>query len=96
MFWRCLFLVLILINLLLLYQFFMSQKGLVTYLEIEARSKDLKQKVQRVNEENRQLSREIRKLKSEDLYLKKVIRTRMHYVEENEILYLNNRDSYSN
>lgn len=84
---------LVIVNCFLLYQLFLSQNGLFRYLDLNSRVKELREKVQKVDEKNRELSREIRKLNSENLYLKKMIRTKMHFVQDNEVLYLKKGDS---
>ena len=95
MHWRWIFFLLLLLNGFLLFQLFISPDGLFRYLELNSRAKELRERVQRVNEENLRLSREIRKLKSENVYLQKVIRTKMHFVQENEVLYLKEGEQLS-
>lgn len=77
-----------LINLALFYHMVWSSTGLLVYRELKARQADLEAQVVELDRENLELSREIRLLQSDNDYVEKKIRQLLHYVRDNELLYL--------
>ena len=75
MFWRVFLLCSFSVcNLVLLYRMIWGPTGLVDYSDLRS--------------ENLSLSREIRLLQTDQKYVEKMIRQRLHYLRDNEILYL--------
>ncbi len=88
-FWRtCILVFLIIVNVVLFYRMIWGSSGVLAFNELRKEYKFLEAECAQVDAQNLQLSKEIRLLKSDDTYLEKMIRQRLHYVRENEILYL--------
>ena len=62
--------------------------GLIEYRELKERHAELDKEIAALDAENMALSREIQLLQTDRQYMEKVIRQRLHYVRDNEILYL--------
>lgn len=89
MFWRVLILtVLALANVTLFCSMVWGPTGLVEYYDLKQRHSDLEKEMSGLDAENLSLSREIRLLQSDGQYVEKMIRQRLRYVRDNEILYL--------
>lgn len=89
MWWRTVLIVgMGLINLVLFYHMIWSSAGLLVYRELKARHAELEAQVEALEKENLDLSREIRLLQSDNSYVEKKIRQHLHYVRDNELLYL--------
>lgn len=58
------------------------------YRELKQQYAELEKQLADVNTENLALSQEIRLLQSDNQYVEKMIRQRLHYVRDNEVLYL--------
>ena len=95
MFWKV-FLIAALgvLNVVLFYRMVWSPYGILVYHKLRQEHAHLEAQVQELDKHNLALSREIRLLRSDDSYVEKMIRQRLHYVKDNEILYLFN-DSQS-
>ena len=76
------------INLILLFRLVWSDQGVFAYLELRERYEVLQQKVEAVDAVSLDLSQEIRKLKSDRGYQEKVVRERMNFVKNDELLYI--------
>ncbi len=76
------------VNIVLCYRMMWGDSGLLAFLDLREQYESLTQKVAQLDVANVKLSKEIRLLKSDEAYLEKMIRKRLHYVRENEILYL--------
>jgi cell division protein FtsB len=89
MFWRV-FLITALgvLNIALFYRMMWSPYGVLAYHKLRKEYTELETQVQELDRQNLALSREILLLRSDDAYIEKMIRRRLHYVKENEILYL--------
>ncbi len=85
---RLAFCILVGLNLFLGIQFIWSESGLLEYLRLKELQQELAGQLQRIEQENVRLSREIRLLKNDSLYQEKAVRTEMHFVRPGEILYL--------
>lgn len=79
---------LLVINLFLLFRLIWSDQGVFAYLELKNRYEVLQTKIKGVDDESLDLSQEIRRLKSDKAYQEKVIRERMNFVKQDEILYI--------
>ena len=89
MFWKV-FLITTLgvLNVVLFYRMVWSPYGILVYNQLRQEHAQLELQVRELDEQNLALSREIRLLRSDDNYVEKMIRQRLHYVKDNEILYL--------
>ncbi|MCF8037973.1 MAG: septum formation initiator family protein [Desulfohalobiaceae bacterium] len=65
-----------------------GENGVLDYQEHKAIRNDLQQRFQRLREENLDLSRRIRLLKTNKDYQELIVRQELHYTGENEILYI--------
>mgnify|MGYP003602047225 FL=1 len=89
MFWRSFILVILgLVNVVLFSRMVWGPTGLLEYRELKKQYSDLEKQIADLDAENMTLSREIRLLQSDNQYVEKVIRQRLHYVRDNEVLYL--------
>ncbi|MBI9110156.1 septum formation initiator family protein [Maridesulfovibrio ferrireducens] len=79
---------LVLINVVLLLRLGLSEQGVFGYLELDRKVQELELKIEDADSRTLELSREIRRLKSDRAYQEKIIRSRMNYVKENELLYI--------
>lgn len=89
MFWRvCILVFLGIANVVLFYRMVWSPQGLIAYHSLKEQHKSLENRVTELDKGNIILSKEIRLLQSDDKYVEKMIRQRLHYVRDNEVLYL--------
>lgn len=79
---------LVVINLVLIIRLGLSEQGFFGYMELDDKVKELERKIDAADNRTIELSREIRRLKSDRAYQEKIIRSRMNYVKENEVLYI--------
>jgi len=89
MFWKV-FLITVLgvLNVALFYRMVWSPYGLLVYHKLRQEHVQLETQIQELDKQNLALSHEIRLLRSDDSYVEKMIRRRLHYVKDNEVLYL--------
>lgn len=80
--------VLILVNVVLLFRLVWSEHGIIAYMNMRGRSAKLEGQLRDLDATSLELSKEIRRLKSDRSYQEMVIRERMNYVKENEYLYI--------
>lgn len=89
MFWRSFILVVLgLVSVVLFSRMVWGPTGLLEYRELKKQYSDFEKQIADLDAENMALSREIRLLQSDNQYVEKVIRQRLHYVRDNEVLYL--------
>lgn len=89
MFWRVtILLVLGLFNVALFSRMIWGPTGLVEYRALKQEYAQLQARISGLDAENLALSKEIRLLQSDDRYVEKMIRQRLRYVRDNEVLYL--------
>ncbi len=79
---------LVLVNCLLVYKAVWGANGLLDHAELRARQTAAEEECLRLDQTNRTLSREIRLLQTDSAYMEKMVRERLHYLHDNEILYL--------
>lgn len=79
---------LIAVNVVLFFRLIWSEHGIIAYMNMRNRSVKLESQLRDVDARSLELSKEIRRLKSDRSYQEKVIRDRMNYVKENEVLYI--------
>ncbi|MDP2848045.1 MAG: septum formation initiator family protein [Humidesulfovibrio sp.] len=80
--------VLIAVNVVLLFRLIWSDHGVIAYMNMRNRSVKLENQLRDVDTRSLDLSNEIRRLKMDRAYQEMVIRDRMNYVKENEVLYI--------
>lgn len=85
---RVLLVVLVVVNVVMLFRLVWSEHGLFAYMNMRARAAKLRQQLQEIDAKSLELSKEIRRLKSDRAYQEMIIRDRMNYVKENEVLYI--------
>lgn len=91
MFWRVFILLTLgIANVVLFYRMVWSPNGILAFKDLKEQHAALVAKVAELDRSNVQLSREIRLLQSDNAYVEKMIRQRLHYVRDNEVLYLFN------
>ncbi len=78
----------ILLNLILMYSLIWGDTGAFEYKLLKEQCLTLEAKIRDYDEKNLALSREIRLLQSDEKYQEKMIRTRLNFVRDNEILYI--------
>lgn len=94
MIWRTVILLALgLCNVILFSRVIWGSTGLLEYRELKARYETLQEEIARLDDANRSISREIRLLQSDDKYMEKIIRQKLHYVRDNEILYIFGKSS---
>ncbi len=76
------------LNCLLGYKAVWGGAGLLEYRELQRQQREAEAECARLDNENKALSREIRLLQSDHAYIEKMVRERLHYLHDNEILYL--------
>ncbi len=76
------------INLVLAYKLIWSEQGFVAYKALKEQQRSIETRIKELDEKNRSLSMEIRLLQSDEKYQEKVIRKRLNFVKDNEILYI--------
>jgi len=79
---------LVIINLFLLFRLIWSDQGVFAYLELKSRYEVLQFRIDEVDVNSLDLSQEIRRLKSDKAYQEKIVRERMNFVKQDEILYI--------
>lgn len=92
---RIILILILILNCILLYQFIWGKNSLNHYLELKDRKRELKTNVESIQQENLELSRQIRNLNNNSEYLKKVIRSKMNLLRSNEVIYLVTNSSNS-
>lgn len=79
---------LIAVNVVLLFRLIWSDHGVIAFMNMRNRSMKLENQLREVDGKSLELSNEIRRLKTDRAYQEMVIRDRMNYVKENEVLYI--------
>lgn len=76
------------INLALFFKMVWGPTGLAEYQSLKQQYQDLRQKIVALDQENRALSRDIRLMQSDGDYAEKIVRQKLHYLRDNEIVYI--------
>lgn len=88
-FWKTIILAIaLMVNGALLFRLVWGPQSLVSYQELAAQHAALLKEIEGFDTVNAGLSREIRLLQSDEKYVEKMIRQRLNFVRNNEILYL--------
>ena len=89
MFWRVSIIIFFaLVNVTLLYRMIWGPTGLIEYHNLKRQHSDLQRQIEELDARNLNLSQEIRLLQTDNQFLEKMIRQRLHYVYDNELIYL--------
>ena len=89
MFWRVFVLCVTgCLDLVLLYRLVWGPTGMLEYADLKEEHAEATRQLSKVDTKNLVLSREIRLLRTDDKYVEKMVRQRLHYLRGNEILYL--------
>lgn len=79
---------LILVNATLCYKAVWGENGLINHGRLKEQQFAAEEECRQLDDANRALSREIRLLQTDNVYVERMIRERLHYLRDNEILYL--------
>lgn len=79
---------LIVLNLILGYRLLAGDEGWFGYLKLKREYEQMQHRLDETRERSRELSAEIRRLKTDPAYLEEAIRKRMNFVGPNETLYV--------
>lgn len=89
MLWKVsILLILGVINLSLMGKMIWGPTGLIEYKALKERRAALQERVQSLDAENMALSRDIRLIQSDPQYVEKMVRQKLHYLRDNEIVYI--------
>ena len=89
MFWRVsILLILGIFNLALFGRMIWGPTGLMEYRDLKQQHTALLAEISSLDAQNRALSKDIRLLQSDGQYVEKMISQRLHYMRDNEVLYL--------
>lgn len=89
MFWRVsILLILGIFNLALFFRMIWGPTGLMEYRDLKRQHTALLAEISELDARNRSLSKNIRLVQSDSQYVEKMIRQRLHYMRDNEVLYL--------
>lgn len=80
--------VLVAVNLLLLFRLLWSDQSIFAYADLKDRHDQLVRRLEKAEERNVELTREIKRLKNDEKYQEKIVRERLNFVREGEILYV--------
>lgn len=76
------------VNLCLLSRVIWGPTGIVEYRVLKGQLADLRASISNLDAENRALSKDIRLLQSDSQYVEKYVRQRLHYLRDNEVVYI--------
>lgn len=79
---------LILLNLFLFFRLIWSDQGILAYMDLRGRHEALATEFRAAEKRSQDLSREITRLKSDPDHQQDMIRERMNFVKDGEILYV--------
>ncbi len=89
MFWKVIILLFLgLINVALLCKMLWGPTGLMEFYALKAEYASLQEKIAMLDTENMALSRDIRLFQSDPQYVEKMVRQKLHYLRDNEIVYV--------
>lgn len=89
MLWKKILLIFLLaLNLLLAYHLFSGEQGVFAYFELKRRTEALTVDLAAAERKSQALSSEIRHLKGDRTQVADMVRTRMNYLKDGEVLYI--------
>lgn len=80
--------ILCIINIFLVFKIFDDESGLPVYKDLKLKIESVQEKINDVEHRNRQISSEIRILKKNDRYVERLIKRELFYVADNELMYI--------
>ncbi|MFO7875244.1 MAG: septum formation initiator family protein [Desulfovermiculus sp.] len=89
MYFRLILILLLAVNILLAWTILWGDRGIQPYRQQQQVLEEAESRLGQVREDNIELSRKVRLLKNNKAYLEQMIRTRLHYVQNNEVMYIN-------
>lgn len=94
MFWRVFVLSMLgLVNIVLFARMLWGPTGLIEYHALQSQFSSMQNEIASLDRHNLALSREIRLLQSDGAYVEKMIRQNLHYMRDDEVLYLFGNDA---
>lgn len=88
MYFRVILILLFAVNILLAWGILWGERGIQPYRQQQQALEEVETRLGQVREDNIELSRKVRLLKNNTAYLEQMIRTRLHYVQKNEVIYI--------
>jgi len=76
------------INIFLVFKIFDADSGLPVYKDLKNKIETVQEKINDVDFRNREISSEIRILKKNDQYVNRLIKRELFYVADNELMYI--------
>ncbi|WP_043810484.1 FtsB family cell division protein [Desulfomicrobium baculatum] len=76
------------VNIFLVFKIFDDDSGLPVYKDLKIKIDGVQEKIDDVDLRNRQISSEIRILKKNDQYVNRLIKRELFYVADNELMYI--------
>lgn len=89
MLWRVsILLVLGIINVALFFKTLWGPTGIMEFRHLKDQYAQLQEKIASLDAENAAISRDIRLMQSDSKYVEKMVRQKLHYVRDNELVYI--------
>ena len=85
---RILLVLVVAVDLALAYRMMHPQTGLPAYRQLRQRIGELQEKVATLDASNRELSAEIRALREDEAYIRRLVRRELLYAADGEIMYI--------
>ena len=76
------------INIFIVFKIFDEESGLPAYKDLKVKIDSVQEKIDDVDFRNRQISSEIRILKKNEHYVERLIKRELFYVADNELMYI--------
>lgn len=76
------------VNIFIVFKIFDEESGLPAYKDLKVKIEGVQEKINDVDFRNRQISSEIRILKKNDQYVERLIKRELFYVADNELMYI--------
>jgi cell division protein FtsB len=80
--------ILCIINIFLVFKIFDEDSGMPVYKDLKIKIESVQDKINDIDFRNRQISSEIRILKKNDQYVNRLIKRELFYVADNELMYI--------
>lgn len=76
------------INIFIVFKIFDEESGLPAYKDLKVKIDSVQEKIDDVDFRNREISSEIRILKKNEHYVERLIKRELFYVADNELMYI--------
>ena len=76
------------VNIFIVFKIFDEESGLPAYKDLRVKIDNVQEKINDIDSRNRQISSEIRILKKNDHYVERLIKRELFYVADNELMYI--------